>query len=126
MRIADTSALYAAFVAEDAHHAKAKDAMADPEPILVCTEILAETVALLQLRLGFEKARSAGAYLRGLRHVRIDGSSSAVAGTAWAEFERANGKLSLPDAFVVAWCQSERASALAFDKEIIKRAGALA
>ncbi len=122
MRIGDTSALYAAFVAEDAHHARSRAALEDPEPVLVPTEILAETIALLQRRLGFEPARQAGAALRALPHVRLDGASPSLANAAWAEFERAGGRLSLPDAFVVAWCRAEGASPLSFDQGVVRAA----
>lgn len=121
MRIGDTSALYAAFVKEDAHHAAARSALEDPDPIPIPSEILAETIALLQLRLGFERARSAGIGLRATPHVRMEGPSKAVVTAAWAIFEAAGGKLSLPDAFVVAWCRNKDAPAITFDREI-KRA----
>ena len=124
MRIADTSALYGAFVPADTHHASAQQLLADAEPIFVPTEIFAETVALLQLRFGFDAAHQAGSFLRGLPHVRIDGATVGVAEAAWREFARGKGRLSLPDAFVVAWCLHESAKPLTFDREILKAVGA--
>ncbi|MFA5862588.1 MAG: PIN domain-containing protein [Candidatus Thermoplasmatota archaeon] len=123
MRIADTSVLYGAFVIEDAHHVKARAALGDEEPLVIPSEIFAETIALLQRRLGFEHAREAGSGLRDLPHVRIEGSSNAIVRSAWQEFEEASGALSLPDAFVVAWCRTEGARPLSFDKRLFKRAG---
>lgn len=122
MRIADTSCLYAAMIAEDAHHDEARVALADPEPILVPSEIFTETVALLQLRKSFEVAFAAGAGLRALPHIRIETSPSGVANRAWQEYEKADGKLSLPDAFVVSWAAQESARPMSFDKEILRRA----
>lgn len=124
MRVADTSCLYGAFIAEDAHHERARLAIGDPEPILIPTEILSETIALLRLRKSFAAAHAAGSALRALPHARVEGASTAIAAQAWTEFERARGKLSLPDAFVVAWCRAEHASPLSFDREINKRAEA--
>lgn len=118
MRIADSSALYAVIVERDTHHEQARAALEDPEPIVIPSEIMAETVALLQMRLGFEKARAAGAGLRATPQVRVEGSSAAIVNGAWEIFEGARGKLSLPDSFVVAWCRSEGASPLTFDREI--------
>jgi predicted nucleic acid-binding protein len=121
MRVADTSVLYAAFVAEDAHHAKGKAALADDEPIVVPSEIFAETVALIQWRFTFEQARLVGAFVRGLPHVRIESSSNSVGKAAWDEYETAGGAISLPDAFVVAWVRAEGAKPLAFDKRLLRR-----
>lgn len=122
MRIADTSCLYAAVIAEDAHHAEARARLAAPEPIIVPGEIFAETIALLQHRKSFDVALSAGSGFRALPHLRIESTPSAIASRAWQEYESAAGKLSLPDAFVVAWSAHEGATPLTFDKEIVRRA----
>ena len=123
MRVADTPALYAAFVAGDGHHEQAHDRLGISEVTIVPSEILSETLALLQLRHGFEFARSAGSYLRELPHVRIEGATSGTVNAAWRHYEEAGGTLSLPDAFVVAWCLREGASAFTFDRAILKRVG---
>ncbi|HLE96525.1 MAG TPA: PIN domain-containing protein [Candidatus Thermoplasmatota archaeon] len=122
MRIADTSALYAAVVAEDAHHERARAALEDADPIVVPSEVFAETVALLQLRHGFPLASKTAKAMRHLPHLRVEGSPSGVIAAAWSEYEAAGGALSLLDAFVVAWCAKERAPPLTFDREIAKRA----
>jgi predicted nucleic acid-binding protein len=123
MRIADTSCLYGAFFPEDAHFERARAALRDPEPIIIPSEILAETLGLIQLRHKFATALAAGRYLRALRHVRIDGASPALVAAAWETFEESGGKLSLPDALVIAWCEAQGASALSFDDEILRRVG---
>lgn len=119
-RIADTSALYAAFVAEDKHHAEARKAFSRDEPTIVPSEIFAETLALLQYRLGFEAARSAGEALRGASHVRVGAATPSLVEAAWKAFVEAEGRLSMPDAFVVAWARAQSATPLTYDKEITR------
>ena len=45
MRIADTSCLYGAFIAEDAHHEKARHSLGDPDPIVIPTASLRTNAA---------------------------------------------------------------------------------
>lgn len=117
-RIADTSALYAAFVAEDQHHAEARAAFSHDEPTIVPSEIFAETLALLQYRIGFDAATHAGEALRATPHIRILPATAALVESAWQIFTGAKGRLSPPGAFVVAWARAESAKALSYDKEI--------
>ena len=124
MRIADTSALYALFSATDAHHAAARAAMEDPEPVVVPHEILAETLSLIQHRHGFDAALAAGRFLRALRHVKVRATPPRTTEDAWSAYADAKGALSLPDATVVAWCRREGATPLAFDRRLVRRAGA--
>lgn len=122
MRIADTSALYALFSEGDVHHAEARLTLQDPEPVLVPHEILAETVALVHHRVGFDAAVAAGAFLRGLPHVEVATTVQRTAAAAWGVFEAASGHLSYPDAVVVAWCRDVGATPLAFDADLLERA----
>lgn len=122
MRVADTSCLYAAYDADDVFHARAREALADMEAIRVPSEIFSETIALLQMRLGFTAALAAGNHLRSLPHVKLEGATPAVVAQAWVDYHGAGGKLSLPDSLVVAWCKTKGATPLSFDKEILKRA----
>lgn len=121
MRVADTSALYALFSVTDAHHARARVAFEDPEPIQVPPEILSETLALLQFRHSFGAARKAGAFLRSLPHVAVEPPSSQIIDASWTTFIEAAGKLSYPDATVVSWCLALGARAIAFDRAITSR-----
>lgn len=118
VRVADTSALYALFSMNDVHHTRALDAIEDPSPILVPPEILSETLALIQYRHGFALAEEAGAFLRGLPHVEIPVADEAATDAAWDAFRDAGGRVSYPDATVVAACRREGADVLAFDKNI--------
>ncbi|HUR62134.1 MAG TPA: PIN domain-containing protein [Candidatus Thermoplasmatota archaeon] len=125
MRVADTSVLYALFVPRDAQHARARKAIADPAPILVPGEILAETVSLLQYRHGYEVARKAAAFLRSLPHLEVqptlDGPYEDLLGQAWTTYAmESKGNLSYPDSVVVAWCRRRKLPALAFDEAILK------
>lgn len=123
MRIGDTSALYAAFVAEDTLHEEGRTAVEDSDPILIPSEIFSETMALLQLRFDFDQAQKVGKFIRELPHVRVEGSPNALVRAAWEEYQDAEGDLSLPDAFVVAWCRAESARPLSFDRKLLRRAG---
>lgn len=124
MRVADTSALYALFSETDVHHAQARAALEDPEPIVIPGEIFSETVSLVQYRHGAAAAARAGNFLRTLPHVRIRTTPARTFQEAWTVFEDERGRLSLPDSVVVAWCEAEDAPVLAFDKAIERRVGA--
>lgn len=118
MRIADTSALYAFLVETDAHHAKAVDAIADPEPIAIPTEILVETIQLLAHRFGWVAGRGALDALLSLAHVGI---AEKVTFEAVRQVHAASkGKLSLADSFVVQTCRAIGAAPLAFDANIVR------
>jgi predicted nucleic acid-binding protein len=119
--VADTSLLYAVLNASDGHHEDAREAFADPEPVLVPHGILQETLGLIQLRRGFPASWEAGAALQRLPHVDVPTTDQAVADTAWGRFADGDGDLSLADALVVAWCQAEGADPLAFDEAILDR-----
>lgn len=121
MRIADTSAIFAAFAPNDAHHDEARRWLSSPEPITIPAEIFSEALTLIQLRQGYEWAREVGAALRRKRHIRIVSSKSTLVDAAWNEYAAAEGELSLPDAFVVAWVEAEQAGVLTFDRQIQKR-----
>lgn len=120
MRVADSSALYAAFVAEDHHHERARAELADAEPVVVPREILVETVDLLAFRFGHARGASALDALLELPHVR-PAEPVPLEGIV-AEHRAAAGKLSLADAVVVQTCRALGASPLTFDREIRTRA----
>lgn len=120
MRIADTSFLYALFSETDAFHAGALEAAAVSEAILVPSEIFSETVSLIQYRQGHAAARSAGEWIRGQGRIELGLSTSGRLERAWASFVRARGRLSFPDAVVLAWCEGRGASPLAFDDALLR------
>ena len=121
LQVADTSFLYALFSKSDLFHGRARKAVISAETILVPSEIYSETVSLVQYRRGFGAARDAGRWLRSQQRIQIVGSSSALLDQAWGIFQSARGRLSYPDAVVLAWCRERRASPLAFDQSILRR-----
>lgn len=122
MRVADTSFLYALFSKSDVFHGKARKGALAADTILIPSEIFSETLALIQYRIGFSAARNAGTWLRSQRKVQILGPSRSLLDQAWGIFRSARGRLSCPDAFVLAWCRDRRATPLAFDQAILRRA----
>lgn len=116
VRAADSSALYALVVTEDAHHRRALEAFADPEPIVIPTEILIETIDLLQYRFGWTRARAALDDILALPHVSLaDKVRIEPVRTLHAD---AKGKFSLADAFVVQTCRATGAVPLSYDEDI--------
>ena len=88
-------------------------------PILVPPEIFAETIALIHYRQGFRAAAAAGEWLREQAGLRFPVGPEALREAAWHEFSKANGRLSYPDAVVVAWAKDRGAKTLAFDDGIL-------
>lgn len=120
VRVADTGVLYALFDEEDRHHAQARADVAEPEPILVPSEILVETAGLVRIRLGREAERTALRDLLGLPNLSMAPKVQVVA--VRAVYESAGGKLSLADAFVVQTCRATGARPLAYDDDIRRAA----
>ncbi len=123
VRVGDSSALYAAFVASDAHHAKAAAGLAAKEPIVIPAEILAETMGLLQRRIGYAAALEAKGFLQSLPHVEVqptwDDFYENILAEANRVFDTSKGQLSYPDAIVVAWCKMRKYKPFAFDHAIL-------
>lgn len=122
MQVADTSFLYALFSKSDVFHGNARKGAASADAILVPNEIYSETISLIQYRRGFGSARDAGTWLRSQRKIQILGSSPSLLDQTWGIYRSARGRLSYPDAVVLAWCYERRASPLAFDQVILRRA----
>lgn len=122
MRIADTSALLALFLEDDAHRRQARAAFADPSTIVIPAEILTEFLILLRRRQGSERASAAGNVLWSLPHTEIQPSDTAILMEAWGEFEAAHRRLSFPDCIVLAWCRRHGARPLAYDKALLRAA----
>lgn len=128
MRVADTSALYAFCVESDGHHKQALAAFRDAEPVVIPTEILAETIELLDYRHGFAVGRKARAALAVLPNLEVqptwDDPGDDLLGAARTLYEQAEGRLSHCDSIVVAWCRQRKLKPLAFDREIVKAVSA--
>ncbi len=120
-RVADTSALYALFSEEDRFHERAVEGVGDPDPIVVPTEILAETIDLLTYRFGFVAGRRALDFLLGLPHVGI--AEKVEVAAVRAIYRAARGRLSLADSFVVQTCLALGGEPLAYDRQILRELG---
>lgn len=115
-RIADTSVLYALFDADDEHHERARADVSDPTPIQVPSEILVETVNLIEDRSSWSTANRALGRLLERPHV---GVCDPVPMDGVIEvFDRGEGELSLADAIVVQTCRIHGADPLAYDADI--------
>lgn len=123
MKVADTSALYALFRENDAHHAQAKAQLATGEPIVVPAEILTETLCLIQFRAGFAPARAAAAFLAATPCVEVqpthDEPWDDILGETARCFEAAQGRLSRADAVVAAWSRKRRLPVWSYDRELL-------
>jgi predicted nucleic acid-binding protein len=123
VKVADTSALYALFRENDAHHAKAKAQLASGEHIVIPAEILTETLCLIQLRAGFAPARAAAGFLASTPCVEVqpthDDPWDDIQGEAARCFEDAAGRLSRADAVVVAWSRKRRLAPWSYDRELL-------
>lgn len=118
MRIADTSLLYALFSREDIHHDEAVLRMQEPETVLIPSEIWSETISLIHYRQGFDMAIKAGNALLGLPHVEVLSSRMDILRSSWRTYVEAEGKPSIADCIVLAWCDDKRATPLTFDEDI--------
>lgn len=122
MQVADTSFLYALFSKSDAFHDKARRAAVSADSILVPSEIYSETISLIHHRVGFAAAKSAGSWMRAQQRIQIAPLSRSLLDGCWGIFRVARGRISYPDAIVLAWCRERRAAPLAFDQTILRRA----
>ncbi len=122
--VADTSFLYALFSSTDHFHARAIRAAESADVVLIPGEIYSETVSLILYRQGYAASRAAGDWLRSEPAIRIAASSRRLLDLAWAVFTEARGRLSYPDAIVVAWCRERKMGPLAFDEALLHRARA--
>jgi predicted nucleic acid-binding protein len=122
VQVADTSFLYALFSKSDLFHVRARRAAAAADSILVPSEIYSETISLIHYRGGFGAARDAGTWMRSQKRIQILPASPPLLERCWGIFRSARGRLSYPDAIVLAWCRERRAKALAYDATILRRA----
>jgi predicted nucleic acid-binding protein len=122
VQVADTSFLYALFSKSDMFHGKARKLALAADAIVVPSEIFTETLSLIHYRNGFSAARHAGSWLWSQRKIQILGPSRSLLERTWEIFRSARGRLSGPDAVVLAWCRERRATPLAFDQAILRRA----
>jgi predicted nucleic acid-binding protein len=70
-RVVDTSTLYTLFDEDDAHHEKAREHLADPEPIQVPRAVLAETIDLVEYQTDHRQASRVLDWLLGRPNVTV-------------------------------------------------------
>jgi predicted nucleic acid-binding protein len=115
-RVADTSFLMALFDVLDQRQAQAQGWAADPEPIEVPSEVLAETLGVVHRRKGLPAAQHIWSQLIRLPHLTFVETTD-VERIAEA-FKAGAGRLSWVDAAVVAACRASDAKPLCFDPAI--------
>jgi predicted nucleic acid-binding protein len=127
MKVADTSALYALFLENDAHHAQATAQLVTGEPIVVPSEILTETIGLIQLRLGPAPAVAASRFLTVTPCLEIQPTPDDPWDNLQREardcFEQGRGQLSQADAIVIAWCRKRNLEPWSYDRELVAAIG---
>lgn len=116
MRVVDASFLIALCDVADPRRADALRRAADPAPIIVPREVLAETLAVVHRRQGFDAALAVWREVRGLPHRAIAGPVET--GEVASLFEGGKGRLSWVDAAVVAHGAAAGAVPLSFDGAI--------
>lgn len=120
MLVADSSALFALIDGEDPHHAKATAEARRQRPFTVPSEIVVETMALLQWRRGRAASLAFLEMLRGMPHARVAATRFAIVEQSVASTMLA-GPLSYPDWIIVHTCRATGAQPWTFDDDI-KRA----
>lgn len=118
MRIADTSFLIALFNSGDRYHAQARKEAAEPDPIAIPTEVMAETLGVLQRRKGIDFARLAKDAIDQKSHFRVTFTQEAHYAEASRLFSDADERINFVDSIVVAWSLLERSPILSFDEDL--------
>lgn len=115
--VADASALFALVDGEDPHHAKAMEEARRQRPFVVPSEILGETLAVLQWRRGRAASVAFLEMLRRMPHARVGATRSAVVEQSVLSASRP-GPLSYPDWIVVHTCRATGSQPWTFDDDI--------
>lgn len=115
--VADSSALFALVDRDDPHHQRAVQEARRQRPFVVPSEILVETLGLLQWRRGRQAAVEFLRSLRAMPHARIAGSRQAIVDLA-VNAALKPGPLSFADWIVVHACRSSGSQPWTFDDDI--------
>jgi len=115
--VADTSALFALFAIDDPHHARARVELSRQRAFAVPSEILTETLAILQRRFGREASQAAFETLVAIPHARIAATRQAVVDRAVAS-SRQGGPLTYQDWIVVHSCALAGAQPWTYDNDL--------
>jgi predicted nucleic acid-binding protein len=113
MRVADSSVLYASIDPNDPRHVAARQALNDPEEVMIPLATWAEFLHLVVVRSGSVMAREVAAQFSAVPHVHIEHAGNPVAAQSiWDH----NPKLSFVDAIGIQACLETGADLLSYDK----------
>lgn len=118
MRLADSSFLLALFLSGDRNFAAADREAARPEAILVVSEVLAETLGVLQKRKGIDFARLVKQWMEGKPHFQFVFTQRSHFDLASRIFVKAPERLNYVDSVIVAWAVASSASVLTYDEDL--------
>lgn len=122
MRLADSSFLLALFLSGDRNFSAADREAANPNPILVISEVLAETLGVLQKRKGIDFARLVKQWLDSKPHFQFGFTQRSQFDVASRVFSRSPERLNYVDALLVAWVLSSGAQLLTYDEDLRRAA----
>ena len=122
MKVADTSFLVAFFDADDRRNVQARDAFASTNPLIICPEVLVETLRVIKAKAGRGAADAALEDL--MRVANVEWAQESDIPATWRIYE-AEAPLSFVDASVVQLCIRRAVEPLTFDdrqaKAVTKR-----
>lgn len=120
MRLADSSFLYALFLTGDPNSQRAEREAAVNEPILVPSEVLAETLGVLARRKGIDFARMAKHWLESKPHFQMAFTQRQHYDIATRFFARPPERLNYVDALLVAWARVSGARLVTYDEGLAR------
>lgn len=123
MRVADTSYLFALFHDLDAHHRTAHELSQQPGKVMIPAEIFAETMWLIQRRIGYREACAAGDWFRRQHGMAILDGEPEVRDRIWQTYLMGGRRGSYPDAVVIGWSRHLGAEVLTFDEDLKRGLG---
>lgn len=122
MRLADSSFLVALFVSGDRNSAAAEREAARPDPILVPSEVLGETLGVLQKRKGIDFARLVKDWMDSKPHFQYVFTQRAHFDVASRMFRKSTHRVNYVDAVVIAWAWATGAAILSYDDDLLTAA----
>lgn len=122
MRLADSGFLVALFQSGDRNYDAAEREASKPEPILIISEVLGETLGILQKRKGLDFARMVKQWLESKPHFQFAFTQRAHFDVASRVFAKAPERVNWVDAVLVAWAASVPAELVSFDQDLVRAA----
>lgn len=118
MRLADSSFLLALFLSGDRNHGSADREAAKSEPILVLSEVLGETLGVLQKRKGIDFARLVKQWIEGKPHFQFAFTQRTHFDAASRIFMKAPERLNYVDSIVAAYAIASATTLLTYDEDL--------